>query len=80
MKTSLDHEPTPALTAADVCDRCSTRAVVETGLTHGGSLLWCGHHFAVFLDALTTSGATILRDDRHRQPSVTVSENRSGRP
>jgi len=66
MKTSLDKNPTRTLTAADLCDRCPTRAVVETALTHGGSLLWCGHHFALFQDALTTSGATILVDERPR--------------
>jgi hypothetical protein len=66
METSLDKKPSRPLTAADVCDRCSARAVVETGLMHGGSLLWCGHHFEIFQDALTTFGATVLLDERRQ--------------
>jgi hypothetical protein len=66
MKTSLDKKPTGTLTAADLCDRCSARAVVETAMMQGGSLLWCGHHFALFEDALNAVGATILIDERCR--------------
>jgi hypothetical protein len=32
MKTSLDKKPARTLTAADRCDRCSARALVETAL------------------------------------------------
>jgi hypothetical protein len=66
MKTSLDKKPTRTLTAADLCDRCSARAMVETARMPGGSLLWCGHHFALFEDALNAFGATILVDERYR--------------
>ena len=66
MKTSLDKKPTRTLTAADLCDRCSARAMVETARMPGGSLLWCGHHFALFEDALNAFGSTILVDERYR--------------
>ncbi|HEX7537795.1 MAG TPA: hypothetical protein VF391_12430 [Dermatophilaceae bacterium] len=66
MKTSLDREPARTLTAADLCDRCPARAVVETARMPGGSLLWCAHHFALFEQALNAFGATILVDERYR--------------
>src|SRR5450759_3519751 len=66
MKASLDKKPARSLTAADVCDRCSARAAVETVMMQGGSLLWCAHHFAFFEDALNAFGATILVDERRR--------------
>ncbi|HZX99148.1 MAG TPA: hypothetical protein VFE92_06635 [Dermatophilaceae bacterium] len=65
MKASLDKKPARALTAADLCDRCSSPAVVETVIS-GGSLLWCAHHFAFFEDALDAFGASILVDERRR--------------
>jgi hypothetical protein len=39
--------------------------MVETARMPGGSLLWCGHHFALFEDALNAFGATILVDERY---------------
>ena len=66
MKTSLDKNPARPLTAADRCDRCSARAVVETVMLPGGSLLWCAHHFAFFEDALDAFGATLLVDERRQ--------------
>jgi len=66
MKTSYGRKPAPTLTAADRCDRCSARAMVETELLQGGSLLWCGYHFGFFKDALHAAGATILVDERRR--------------
>jgi hypothetical protein len=65
-KTSLDERPAWTLTAADLCDCCPARAVVETAKLPGGSLLWCGHHFAIYQDTLAAFGATILVDERHR--------------
>jgi hypothetical protein len=64
MKVSLDKKPAQHLTAADLCDRCSSRAVVKTVMMRGGSLLWCALHFAFFEDALDAFGATILVDER----------------
>ena len=64
MKASLDKDLARPLTAADLCDRCSSRAVVETVMMQGGSLLWCAHHFAFLEDALDAFGATILVDQR----------------
>jgi hypothetical protein len=52
------------LTAADLCDRCSAPAKVETVMLQGGSLLWSAHHFAFFEDALAAFGATLLVDER----------------
>jgi hypothetical protein len=66
MKTSFGRKPARTLTAADRCDRCSARAIVETELLQGGSLLWCGYHFGFFKDALHAAGATILVDERRR--------------
>ncbi len=64
MKASLHQKDARPLTAFDLCDRCSARAAVETGMNHGGSLMWCAHHFAFFKDALSAFGATILVDQR----------------
>lgn len=64
MNTSLDNKTAQPLTAADRCDRCSARAMVETVITRDGSLLWCAHHFAFFEDALKAFGATMLVDER----------------
>lgn len=66
MKTALDKKPARTLMAADLCDRCSARAAVQTVMIHGGSLLWCAHHFAFFEDALNACGATILVDERRQ--------------
>ena len=66
MKASLDKKPARPLSAADLCDRCSARAAVETVKMQGGSLLWCAHNFAFFEDALNAFGATILVDERRR--------------
>ena len=66
MKTSLDKTPARPLTASDLCDRCSSGAVVETVMTQGGSLLWCALHFAFFEDALNAHGATIVVDERRQ--------------
>jgi hypothetical protein len=66
MKASLDKKPARSLTSADVCDRCSARATVETAIMQGGSLLWCAHHFAFFQDALNAFGASVLVDERRR--------------
>jgi hypothetical protein len=66
MKVSLDKGPTRQLVPADLCDRCSAPAKVETVTMRGGSLLWCAHHFAFFEDALDAFGATILVDERLR--------------
>jgi hypothetical protein len=60
------------LTAADLCDHCSAPGKVET-VIQGGSLLWCTHHFAFFEDALDAFGATILVDERLRQPIAELS-------
>ena len=67
MKTSLDKGFARPLTAADLCDRCSAQAVVETALVQGGSLLWCASHYAFFEHALKGIGATLLVDERRQR-------------
>jgi hypothetical protein len=64
MKSLLDKNPNRHLSAADLCDRCSARAMVETVMMPGNSLLWCAHHFAFFEEALDASGAAIRVDER----------------
>ena len=66
MKVLVDKGNIRHLTVADICDRCSARAMVETGMPQGGSLLWCADHFAFFKDALETVGANIMVDERLR--------------
>ena len=66
MRASLDKKSARSLTSADVCDRCSARATVETVIKQGGSLLWCSHHFDFFHDALNAIGATVVLDERRR--------------
>ena len=55
--------PSGRLMASDLCDRCSSGALVETVMTQGGSLLWCALRFAFFEDALNAYGATIVVDE-----------------
>ncbi|MDQ1691810.1 MAG: hypothetical protein QOD87_1918 [Pseudonocardiales bacterium] len=66
MVTEVDRSAHP-LTAEDRCDRCSARAVVQTVMLGGGALLWCGHHFSTYADALNGLGAEIVCDLRSRE-------------
>ena len=68
MKTSLDKKPARTLTAADRCDRCSARALVEIALLQGGSLLWCGYHFGFFEDGPPAVAPTLVKEGRGKQP------------
>jgi len=65
MKAS-GKEPARTLTTADLCHSCPARAVVETVMVQGRSLLWCAHHFALFENALKALGATLRVDERCR--------------
>jgi hypothetical protein len=62
--TALDKTRARVLTAEDRCDRCAARAVVETVMMGGGSLLWCGHHFGRYEDSLDALGAAVIADSR----------------
>lgn len=66
MGTVVTNTVGRSLTALDRCDRCSARAVVETVMVNGGSLLWCGHHYGNSEAALLNSGATVVIDERSR--------------
>ena len=67
MKAS-DKAPARTLTAADLCHSCPTRAVVETVMVQGRSVLSCGEHFAFFETPLKALGATVGVDERRREP------------
>jgi ribosomal protein L37E len=43
---------TPALTAAERCDRCGAQAYVRVLLASGGELLFCAHHGREHADKL----------------------------
>lgn len=42
----------PALTAADRCDRCGAQAYIRVTLPSGGELLFCAHHVRKHSDKL----------------------------
>jgi hypothetical protein len=64
MDTFVEKKSAATLTPLDRCDRCSARAAVKTAMLSGGSLLWCGHHYASNEAALFASGAIVVIDDR----------------
>jgi S-formylglutathione hydrolase FrmB len=66
MDTTVHDLAVAALTAENRCDRCSARAVVVTVMFGGSSLLWCGHHYDKYEQALAANGATVLIDERIR--------------
>jgi hypothetical protein len=66
MDATVFEAEAPALTAENRCDRCSARAVVMTVMFGGSSLLWCGHHYDKYEQALSANGATVTRDERLR--------------
>jgi len=51
--------PSPALTAADRCDRCGAQAYVRVELTGGNLLLFCAHHGREHADKLRTVAVAI---------------------
>lgn len=51
MSTALAPTPRGTLTAADRCDRCGAAAYFRVTLAEG-ELLFCGHHFRQYDDAL----------------------------
>ncbi len=66
MDVTVHEVSAPALTAENRCDRCSARAVVMTVMFGGSSLLWCGHHYDKYEQALNANGATVVVDERIR--------------
>lgn len=54
-----DTLTSPALTAADRCDRCGAAARVRAVLTTGGELLFCQHHANEHADRLKAMNAVI---------------------
>ncbi len=66
---------TPALTAADRCDRCGAQAYVRAVLPGGGDLLFCAHHgreHAVKLREV----AVDIKDESARLSGVTQTPER----
>lgn len=65
MDTATRPVPVPdagapvALTSADRCDRCGSRAYLRATLPAGTALLFCGHHANAHRPALLVAGATL---------------------
>lgn len=55
----------PALTAADRCDRCGAQAFVRVELPSGAELTFCGHH-ARQHEAQLREIAVVYRDESDR--------------
>ena len=53
-----------ALTAADRCDRCGSRAYVRVLLPNGLELLFCAHHHRQYASALTKIAVEIHDETR----------------
>ncbi len=57
--------PSPALTAADRCDRCGAQAYLRVELQSGGELLFCAHHAREHGDKLREVAANV-HDETHK--------------
>ena len=55
----------PALTAADRCDRCGAQAYLRVELQSGGELLFCAHHAREHGDKLREVAAHVV-DETHK--------------
>ncbi len=65
----------PALTAADRCDRCGAQAYLRVELQTGGELLFCAHHAREHGDKLREVAVNVV-DETHKlgERRVPVSE------
>ena len=63
---------TPALTAAERCDRCGAQAYVRVLLASGGELLFCAHHGREHADKLRQVAAEIHDESDRLTASPTV--------
>ena len=63
---------TPALTAAERCDRCGAQAYVRVLLASGGELLFCAHHGREHADKLRQVAAEIHDESDRLTSSPTV--------
>jgi ribosomal protein L37E len=63
---------TPALTAAERCDRCGAQAYVRVLLASGGELLFCAHHGREHADKLRQIAAEIHDESARLTASPTV--------
>ena len=55
----------PALTAADRCDRCGAQAYLRVELQTGGELLFCAHHAREHGDKLREVAVNVI-DETHK--------------
>ena len=55
----------PALTAADRCDRCGAQAYLRVELQTGGELLFCAHHAREHGDKLREVAVHVV-DETHK--------------
>ena len=63
---------TPALTAAERCDRCGAQAYVRVLLASGGELLFCAHHGREHADKLRQVAAEIHDESDRLTAAPTV--------
>ena len=61
----------PALTAADRCDRCGAQAYLRVELQTGGELLFCAHHAREHGDKLREVAAHVV-DETHKLGNTTA--------
>ncbi len=66
---------TPALTAADRCDRCGAQAYLRAVLPGGGDLLFCAHHGREHADKLREV-AVDIKDESARLSGVAQTPER----
>jgi hypothetical protein len=52
------------LKANDICDRCNARAYVLVVFTGDTSLLFCGHHWTIYGEALLDVAIDVI-DETH---------------
>lgn len=57
--------PSPALTAADRCDRCGAQAYLRVEMPSGAELFFCAHHGREHNNALRAV-ATTIQDETER--------------
>ncbi|MDP3890701.1 hypothetical protein [Nocardioides sp.] len=67
--------PSPALTAADRCDRCGAQAYLRVELQTGGELLFCAHHAREHGEKLREVAVTVI-DETHKLAGTPASTER----
>lgn len=63
LESKVQKVPVRRLRVADRCDACGARAYVRVAVK-GLPLDFCAHHFRRHAEALESSGATVVFDER----------------